>query len=119
MKLILHLPERLVWPLADFGGGIVIPRVRRGRRDHARRNLRRVVEWMAANGARRRAITAPRPRTRAALEALVNDRRSATTPTTTWSWPGRRSFTAACVLERLFVETPDEVEEWLDRAAGR
>ena len=69
MKLVLHLPERLVWALADVAGGVSY-RVARTRRDRARRNLRRVVEWMAANGRGdepyRAAATDPR-----ALEALV------------------------------------------------
>jgi phosphatidylinositol dimannoside acyltransferase len=49
MKLILHSPERPLWWIAARTGGLSY-RFSRSRRDHARKNLRRIVEWMAANG---------------------------------------------------------------------
>src|SRR5450759_2686992 len=69
LKLVLHLPEKPLWRLADLAGGIAY-RVSTVRRDRARRNLRRIVEWMAANGqgaeSYRRAASDPR-----ALEEIV------------------------------------------------
>src|ERR1035437_798414 len=69
LKLVLHMPDRPIWALADLAGSISY-RPSRPRRDRARRNLRRVVEWMAATGqgaeSYRAAATDPK-----ALEALV------------------------------------------------
>jgi lauroyl/myristoyl acyltransferase len=69
LKLIRHLPERLLWHGAVFAGNVGY-RLRGARRERARRNLRRVVGWMAANQVGeerfRRAAT-----DRRALEALV------------------------------------------------
>ena len=110
MKLILHLPERPVWALAGLAGRISY-RVSGTRRRRARRNLRRVVEWMAAHGRGddryRRAATDP-----AALEQLVRDAfrhhawynvELARAPRCDASWIG----------ERLIVETPENVAEYL------
>jgi lauroyl/myristoyl acyltransferase len=110
LKLILHLPERPVWAVADFGGRTSY-HLSTARRDHARRNLRRVIEWMAANGqgseSYRAAATDPK-----ALEALV---RLAFVNHARYYVELARApkFTASWVVERLFVETPDEVEAWL------
>jgi lauroyl/myristoyl acyltransferase len=108
MKLLLHLPERVVWPLAGLAGRISYRAASR-RRDHARRNLRRVVEWMAANGRGderyRRAAT-----DQAVLEQLVRDAfrhhayynvELARAPRCDARWIG----------ERLIVETPENVAE--------
>jgi lauroyl/myristoyl acyltransferase len=110
MKLILHLPERVVWPLAGLAGRISY-RAGGKRRDRARRNLRRVVTWMAANGRGddryRRAATDP-----AAFEQLVRDAfrhhayysvELARTPACDARW----------ISERLIVETPETVAEYL------
>ena len=110
LKLILHLPERPVWAVADFGGAVSY-HLPTARRDRARRNLRRVIEWMAANGqgseAYRAAATDPK-----AFEALV---RSIFINHARYYVEMARApkFTASWVGERLFVETPDEVEAWL------
>ena len=109
-KLICRLPEGPLWRLGNLAGALEY-RASPSRRDHARRNLRRVVEWMAANGKGaeeyRRAAADPK-----ALEALV---RSAFRHHAHYSlelaWAPR--FTAEFVTERLFVETPREVEAWL------
>ena len=109
-KLICRLPEGPLWRLGNLAGALEY-RASPSRRDHARRNLRRVVEWMAANSRGseeyRRAATDPK-----ALEALV---RSAFRHHAHYSlelaWAPR--FTAEFVTERLFVETPREVEAWL------
>jgi KDO2-lipid IV(A) lauroyltransferase len=115
LKLILHMPERPLWTLAGFAGGISY-RLSPARRDRARRNLRRVVEWMAANGqgaeSYRAAATDPK-----ALEAIV---RSAFVNHARYYVEMARApkFTAKWVVERLVVENPTEVEAWLvkDRA---
>lgn len=110
LKLVLHLPERLVWALADFGGEVEY-RVAGRRRDHARRNLRRVIDWMAANGrgsdSYRAAATDP-----GAFEALV---RSAFRNHARYYVEMARAptFTAPFVLDRLVVETPEEVAAWM------
>jgi lauroyl/myristoyl acyltransferase len=110
MKLLLHLPERVVWPLAGLAGRMSY-RASRGRRDHARRNLRRVVTWMAANGRGeeryRRAATDP-----AALEQLVKDafRHHAYYSVELARAP---ACDARWISERLIVETPEAVAELL------
>ena len=110
LKLILHMPERPIWALADFAGGISY-RFSTTRRDRARRNLRRVLEWMAANeqgaASYRAAATDPK-----ALEALV---RSAFRNHARYNVELARAprFTAAWVDERLDVENRQEVDAWL------
>jgi KDO2-lipid IV(A) lauroyltransferase len=110
MKLLLHLPERVVWPLAGLAGRVSY-RASGGRRDHARRNLRRVVTWMATNGRGderyRRAATDP-----AALEQLVKDafRHHAYYSVELARAPG---CDARWIGERLIVETPEAVTELL------
>ena len=112
MKLLLHLPERVVWPLGGLAGRISY-RVSGKRRDHARRNLRRVVEWMAANGRGddryRRAATDP-----AALEQLVRDafRHHALYNVELARAP---HCDARWIAERLIVETPETVAEYLTK----
>jgi KDO2-lipid IV(A) lauroyltransferase len=110
MKLILHMPERLAWALADLAGRVSY-RVSATRRDRARRNLRRVVEWMAANGrgAERYRAAATDPK---ALEALVG---SAFVNHARYYVEMARApgFTPRWVSERLKIETPDEVKAWL------
>jgi phosphatidylinositol dimannoside acyltransferase len=112
MKLLLHLPERVVWPLAGLAGRIEY-RASTGRRDHARRNLRRVVRWMAANGLGderyRRAVSDP-----ASLEQLVKDafRHHAYYSVELARAP---SYDARWISERLIVETPENVAELLTK----
>jgi lauroyl/myristoyl acyltransferase len=109
-KLISHLPEGPLWRLGNVAGTLEY-RASPTRRNLARRNLRRVVEWMAANGKGSeeytRAATNPK-----ALEALV---RSAFRHHAHYSVELARvtRFDASFVNERLFVETPHEVEAWL------
>lgn len=110
LKLILHAPERPVWALAGFAGGISY-RFSGTRRTRARQNLKRVLEWMAANGrgaeSYRAAATDPK-----ALEALV---RSAFRNHVLYNVELARAprFTASWVNERLEVENPAEVDLWL------
>jgi phosphatidylinositol dimannoside acyltransferase len=110
LKLVLHLPERPIWALADLGGDISY-RFSTARRDRARRNLLRVLEWMAANGqgaeSYRTAAADPK-----ALETLV---RSAFRNHARYNVELARAprFTAAWVNERLEVENPAEVDAWL------
>ncbi len=112
MKLLLHLPERVVWPLAGVAGRVSY-RVSTSRRNHARRNLRRVVRWMADNAVGedrfRRAATDP-----AALEQLVRDafRHHAYYSVELARAPACNS---AWISERLVIETPDTVAELLTR----
>jgi len=109
LKLLYHLPERAAWHLANLAGDLSY-RLSRGRRDHARRNLRRVVEWMAAHGAgdeyHRAAATDPRRLEELLREAFRNHAQYyvelARAP----------RFTEDYVNARLLVETPAEVEEW-------
>lgn len=110
LKLLLHMPERPLWRIADVVGAIAY-RISPSRRDYARNNLRRVVTWMAAHGegadSYRRAATDP-----AALEALVKAAFRhhiyyyvdlARAPKCTDKW----------VAERMTVETPVEVDAYL------
>ncbi len=110
LKVILYLPERLIWRLADFAGGIAY-RVAATRRARARRNLRRVLDWMAANGqgteAYRAAATDPRAFEELVKSAFKNHARyyveMARAP----------KFTAPWVIDRLAIETPVEVAAWM------
>ncbi|HEX7498599.1 MAG TPA: hypothetical protein VF344_09070 [Candidatus Limnocylindrales bacterium] len=112
MKLLLHLPERLVWPLANLSGRISY-RVSATRRNRARQNLRRVVEWMAANNRGderyRRAATDP-----AALEQLV---REAFRQHAYYSVELARAprCDARWISERLVVETLENLEELMTK----
>ena len=110
MKLLLHLPERVVWPLAGAAGRISY-HVSSKRRERARRNLRRVLKWMADNDRGderyRRAASDP-----AALEQLVRDafRHHALYSVELARAPG---YDARWIRERLIVETPETVAELL------
>jgi KDO2-lipid IV(A) lauroyltransferase len=105
--LAAHLPESLLWWLTDRAGSIAY-RVSGSRRTRARRNLRRVVEWMAANDvgpeSYRKAATDSR-----ALEAIVRSafRNHA-------RYYGELARTPRCnarwVEERLVIEDRDRVE---------
>jgi len=114
LKLLLHMPERPAWALARLAGRVSY-RTSSARRNRARRNLRRVVEWMAANdqGAESYRAAAADPK---ALEALV---RSIFINHAYYYVELARApkFTAAWVNARLEDETPNEVEAWL--APGR
>jgi KDO2-lipid IV(A) lauroyltransferase len=110
LKLVEYLPERLVWSLAGFGGAISY-RLSASRRDRARSNLKRVVEWAASNGrgpeSVRAAATDPK-----ALEALV--RRSFVHHVLSYVEMARvPRFTSAWVNKRLTVENMAEVDEWM------
>ena len=111
-KLVSLLPETLAWHLGS-AAGLLEYAASPSRRACARRNLRRVVEWMAAGelGAEkyRRAASDHR-----ALEALV---RSAFRHHGHYTMELVRAgrFDADYVTQRLLVETPREVEEWLTR----
>lgn len=110
LKLLYHLPERVAWDAATFAGDLSY-RLSRGRRDHARKNLRRVVEWMAAGGAgdeyHRAAATSPRRLESLLREAFRNHARYyvelARAP----------RYTTAQVTAAIEVETPAELERWL------
>lgn len=105
LKLILHMPEKPLWRMADFAGGISY-RVSAARRDRARRNLRRIVEWMASNnlGAEsyRRAASDPK-----ALEGIV---RSAFRNHARYYVEMARApkCNARWIEQRMTVETPVE-----------
>lgn len=108
--LICKLPDRLVWHLADLAGSVAYT-VSRERRDRARRNLRRVVVWMATHEIGdekyRRAADDPR-----VLESLV---RSAFHSLARYYMEVLRTprFTAAYVNERIVLDTVAEVDEAL------
>jgi lauroyl/myristoyl acyltransferase len=110
LKLMLHMPDRPVWALADLAGSVSY-RLSATRRDRARRNLRRIVEWMAANGrgdaSHQAAASDPK-----ALEALV---REAFRHHAHYNVELARAprFTEKWVQERLDVENPAEVDAWL------
>jgi KDO2-lipid IV(A) lauroyltransferase len=110
LKLMLHMPDRPVWALADLAGSVAY-RLSATRRDRARRNLRRIVEWMAANGrgdaSYQSAAGDPK-----ALEALV---REAFRHHAHYNVELARAprFTEKWVQERLEVENPAEVDAWL------
>ncbi len=115
LKLICHLPEAPLWRIADLAGGVAY-RISRTRRNRARRNLRRVVEWMAANAVGeeryRHAATDPRALENLVCSAFRNHARyyveMARAPL----------FTSAWVADRLVIETPEAVDLWLtDRRA--
>jgi KDO2-lipid IV(A) lauroyltransferase len=110
LKLVLHMPDRPVWALADLAGSVSY-RFSGTRRNRARRNLRRIVAWMAANGrgdaSYRAAAGDPK-----ALEALV---RAAFRHHAHYNVELARAprFTEKWVQERLDVENPAEVDAWL------
>jgi KDO2-lipid IV(A) lauroyltransferase len=110
LKLVEYLPERLVWSLAGFAGGVFY-RLSAPRRDRSRRNIKRIVDWAASNGrgpeSVRAAATDPK-----ALEVLV--RKSFVHHVLSYVEMARAPrFTTAWVGERLTVENMDEVDKWM------
>ena len=114
---MLHLPERPLWTLAGVAGRISY-HASGARRERARHNLRRVVQWMAANDANasgderyRRAAVDPH-----ALERLVKD---AFHHHAYYNVELARSarYDAAWIADRLLVETPENVEHFMTRRA--
>ena len=107
MELIRRMPDAPLWWLGNTAGNIEY-RAARSRRDEARRNLRRVAEWMAAHGVGderyHRAATDPR-----ALEAIV---RSAFRHHAHYYIELARAprFDFHYLENRLVIETPDEVD---------
>lgn len=110
LKLVGHAPERLEYSLAGFAGGISY-RLVRSRRDRARRNLKRVVDWTAANGQGPESVRAAAGDPKA-LEALV---RAAFTHHLLGYVEMARAprFTTAWVNQRLTIENAAEVDEWM------
>ena len=106
MELIRRMPDAPLWWLGNTAGNIEYWATK-GRRDEARRNLRRVTEWMTAHGVGddkyHRAATDPR-----ALEALV---RSAFRHHAHYYIELARAprFAFAYLDKRLAIDTPDEV----------
>jgi len=100
-------PERLALSLADLAGAIWY-RADRRRADQARRNLARVVGWLAAEGSTDRRVRAAASDP-AALERLV---RSAFRYYARYYLDVARapSFSPAFLDARLEVETPDSYE---------
>jgi lauroyl/myristoyl acyltransferase len=107
MELARRLPDAPLWPVGNAAGAIAY-RLDPQRRDRARRNLRRVAEWMAAQGVGeeryRRAATDPR-----ALEGLV---RSAFRHSAHYYLELARAprFSAQYLERRLANDTPAEVD---------
>ena len=114
MKLLLHLPERPLWTLAGVAGRLSY-HGSRTRRERARHNLRRVVQWMAANEVGderyRRAASDP-----AALERLV---KSAFHHHAYYNVELARAarYDAAWIADRLVIETPENVDRLMVRHA--
>ena len=106
-EVIRRMPDGLLWWLGNVAGSIEYW-VARSRRNEARRNLRRVVQWMAAHdvGAENyhRAATDAR-----ALEAIV---RSAFRHHAHYYVELARAprFDFEYLQKRLVIETPDEVD---------
>jgi KDO2-lipid IV(A) lauroyltransferase len=107
MELIQRMPDAPLWWIGNVAGNIEY-RVARRRRDEARRNLRRVVEWMAAHGVGdemyHRAAADPR-----ALEAIV---RSAFRHHAHYYIELARAprFDFQYLQEHMTIDTPDEVD---------
>ena len=106
----VRLPDGLVWGMGNLLGRIAY-RASKPRRERARRNLRRIVGWMAATGTGperyRRAASDPR-----ALESLV---RSAFCQHAHYSLELVRvpRFTQRYMTEHMAIDTPEVVEEGL------
>ena len=106
--LVCHLPERPLVALAEMAGDVWYRRTP-GRADQARRNLRRVAEWCAANdrgtALARAAATDPR-----ALELLV--RRAYRHAARYYLEVARTpAVTSEYLAAHLVVETPGPVAE--------
>jgi len=106
-ELIRRMPDAPLWWLGNVAGSIEYWVARR-RRNEARRNLRRVVQWMAARGvgaeSYHRAAIDP-----GALEAIV---RSAFRHHAHYYIELARAprFDIGYLQKRLVIETPDEVD---------
>jgi hypothetical protein len=84
MKLLLHLPERVVWPLAGLSGRISYRfSATRARTAPGATSAAWLSGWRPTTAAT--SGTDARPRTRQALERLVREP-SATTPSTASNW---------------------------------
>ena len=107
MELIRRMPDAPLWWLGNTAGNIEYWATK-GRRDEARRNLRRVAKWMDGHAVGderyRRAATAPR-----ALEAIVRSSfrnhahyyiELARAPRFDWNY----------LEKRLVIDTPAEVD---------
>ena len=107
MELIRRMPDAPLWWLGNTAGNIEYWATK-GRRDEARRNLRRVAKWMDGHAVGderyRRAATAPR-----ALEAIVRSSfrnhahyyiELARAPRIDWNY----------LEKRLVIDTPAEVD---------
>ncbi len=107
MEIVRRMPDAPLWWIGNAAGAVSY-RVGVARRNNARANLRRVCEWMAANGvgdARyHRAATDPR-----ALEAIV---RSAFKHHAHYYIELARAprFDVEYMRERLLIETPETVD---------
>ena len=110
LKLMLHMPDKAVSPIATIIGGLSY-RLSSARRNRARMNLQRILSWMAATGtgdaSYRAAASDPK-----ALEALV---KAAFRHHALYTFEMARAprFTEEWVLERLEVENRDQVNAWL------
>jgi phosphatidylinositol dimannoside acyltransferase len=110
LKLILHMPERPMWALASMAGRLSY-RVSRGRREHAGRNLRRILDWMAATGQGPESVRAAATNQKAfdalLCSAFVNH-------ALYYVEMARISrFDTAWVEARLEVVNPAEVDVWM------
>jgi lauroyl/myristoyl acyltransferase len=106
--LACHLPEQALVPLAELAGDLWYRRTP-GRADQARRNLRRVAEWCAADGRgtplARAAATDPR-----ALERLV--KRSYRHAARYYLEVARTpAVTSEYLAAHLSLETPETIAE--------
>src|SRR5512143_105503 len=107
MELVRRMPDAPLWWMGNAAGAVSY-RAGSGRRRNARANLRRVCEWMAANGVGderyHRAATDP-----GALEALV---RSAFKHHAHYYIELARAprFDVAYMKERVHIETPEAVD---------
>jgi phosphatidylinositol dimannoside acyltransferase len=111
-KVAVRLPDGLVWAMGNAAGAIAY-RISGPRRDLARRNLGRIVAWMAATGTGPESVRAAAA-DRHALEALV---RSAFRQHAHYNLELVRAprFTARYVTERMVIDTPEAVEEGFSR----
>ena len=107
MELIRRMPDAPLWWLGNMAGNVEY-RVARSRREQARRNLRQVVEWLAANDKGdelyHRAASDAR-----ALEAVV---RSAFRHHAHYYIELARAprFDFAYLQAHMVIDTPDEVD---------
>lgn len=106
ISIACRLPEGIFWRLADPAGGLAYHLATR-RRDRAKRNLRRVVEWMAEHGAGaetyRRAATDERTLDRLVKAAFRQHARYYL------EFARSTRLDATFMRERLLVETPESL----------